>query len=345
MARLSLLIGLIALIGCKEEEATVSTSGPQTIPNTGSTDTATEPSTSTTGFGTESWTTPSVPGDCTNVVTIDEGDWYGDWSTDGIPESIRVDFYDPHPNLTRSQYHATEDYSSAVTYAEEADYDAEGRVVTSRADYYADGQWDQVTRYTWDGDMLTQRVVDWGDDGVDDEIEVWVYSQTGVPTERTYDADGDGVVDDRETYGYDADDRVVLTELDEGDDGTVELTTTFTYADPAPSMDYEAFVDAGPGPQGDSWYLAEFDADGNQIYYGLSYDDSDSLDEEYWWSWDANGQITEQVSVAIWYGYPTTTTVTWSYADVGKVETLAYDLDFGFGYVWMYREDSHWACP
>ena len=60
------------------------------------------------------WETPDVPGNCTNVVTVDEDNYYGD-GYDGVPDRIRVEFYDPHPNLTRSQWHISEDYDSLIT--------------------------------------------------------------------------------------------------------------------------------------------------------------------------------------------------------------------------------------
>ena len=92
------------------------------------------------------------------------------------------------------------------------------------------GPLEWVTTYSYQGDLMTQRDLDEGDDGTIDQRNVFSYDDRGSNIEEERDDGADGAVDWRQTRSYDDRGNLLVLETDPDGDGDLAIDSRITRA-------------------------------------------------------------------------------------------------------------------
>ena len=128
--------------------------------------------------------------------------------------------YQYHENGTRKQNTQTcFDDGKPCMYAID-EYDDKERLISTKADWGADGKMDSVTMYKHDENgRVSVGHIDYGLDGDIDIVEMYKYDENGRKSATHTDYDCDGKIDNIEEYKYDADGDMVAIFYDNDADG------------------------------------------------------------------------------------------------------------------------------
>lgn len=107
-------------------------------------------------------------------------------------------------------------------------YDSQGNPTLMEGDGNGDGVIDVVVKLEYVDRLAVRREVDWGPDGVVDDITVWTYDSGGRVVLIEYDVDADGVINESYRHSYNERGWLVRVELYYGNGTDPHVTDLYT---------------------------------------------------------------------------------------------------------------------